>query len=552
MKRRIQAGFFVGLLTVLALMFTGCMAGPAARSGVKDAAAPHPGGVFRFGMTVEAQSLDPAHFYEASGIEIGKEIYDGLLTYDREVKLVAAHAERWEVRDNLTYVFYLKKGTKFHNGREVTAADFKYSLERLLDPKTRSEISGMLLPVQGAGDRLAGKAEEVRGIKVKDPYTLEITLEKPFAGFVYVLAHPGTSVVDRKSVEAAGRDFGTPAAPAGTIVGSGPFKFKGWQPALEISLVRNDTYYGDTAYLDELQYKIFKEESTVLNEYRAGNLDFVDRLPPGLVRHTVSRYPGLTRRTEQLSEYFYAFNLDKPPFKDNLKLRQAVSAAVDRNAIATMLEGEAVPAMGAVPRGISTLQAAAAAGGKPVDGLDPAGNRQAAVKLLAAAGYPGGQGLGEIELKYNVSEVNQKVAELVQEQLRAVGIRLKLVGLEPGTYMNDLVNGNTQLYRFGWGADYPDPDTFLYSLYHSGEIGNNNLSSYRNKTVDGLLEKARGEMDVAKRGELYRQAEAAILADMPAVYLYSGVETDLLAPRVRGVTINELDLKPMDRVWLVE
>ncbi|TLN06087.1 ABC transporter substrate-binding protein, partial [bacterium] len=307
--------------------------------------------------------------------------------------------------------------------------------------------------------------------------------------------------------------------------------------------------YGDKAYLDELRYKFFKEESTVLNEYRAGSLDFVDRLPPGLVKHTVSRYPGLTRRTEQLSEYFCAFNMDKPPFKDNLKLRQAVSAAVDRSAIATMLEGEAAPATGVLPRGISAM---AAAGTIPVNGTSPGGNRREAAELLAAAGYPGGRGLGEIELKYNISEVNQKVAELVQEQLRAAGIRIKLVGMEPGAFMNDLVNGNTQMFRFGWGADYPDPDSFLYPLYHSGQIGNNNLSFYRNPEVDELLDKARGEQDGDKRAALYRQAEAKILADTPAVYLYSGVETDLLSPRVRDLLINKLDLKPMGRVWLAE
>jgi len=544
MERNIRPGlFFAAFLMFLITVLTGC--GPTAgdKKDLTGNEGPRAGGTFRYGMTVEAQSLDPAHFYEASGIEIGKEIYDGLVTYDRDMKLAPAHAERWETGDNLTYVFYLKKGARFHNGREVTAADFKYSLERLLDPGTRSEISGMLLPVRGAGARLAGKAAEVQGIKVKAAYTLEITLDKPFAGFIYVLAHPGTSVVDRRSVEAAGRDFGTPAATRETVVGSGPFKFNSWRPGLEISLVRNDSYYGNKAYLDEIRYKFFKEESTVLNEYRAGSLDFVDRLPPGLVKHTVSRYPGLTRRTEQLSEFFYAFNMSKPPFKDNLKLREAVSAAVDRNAIATMLEGEAVPATGVVPRGISAL---------PAGGANPAGDRRAAGRLLAGAGYPGGKGLGEIELKYNVSEVNQKVAELVQEQLRAVGIRLRLVGMEPGAFMNDLVNGNTQMFRLGWMADYPDPDSFLYSLYHSGQIGNNNLNFYRNPAVDALLDRARGERDAVKRADLNRQAEAAILADMPAVYLYSGVETDLLSLQVRGLIVNKLDLKNMDRVWLAE
>jgi peptide/nickel transport system substrate-binding protein/oligopeptide transport system substrate-binding protein len=542
MKGNIRSVLFFALLAVMSLLLTGCGSESGLKRELAGSDRPRPGGVFRFGMTVEAQSLDPAHFYEASGIEIGKEIYDGLVAYDRGLQLVPAHAERWENRDNMTFIFHLKKGTKFHNGREVTAADFKYSLERLLDPKTKSEISGMLLAVEGAGARLAGKTEEISGIKVKGPYTLEIKLEKPFAGFLYVLAHPGTSVVDRQSVEAAGSDFGTPAASPDTVVGSGPFKFKGWQPALEVSLVRNDAYYGYKPYLDEIEYKFFKEESTVLNEYRAGGLDFVDRLPPGLVKHTVSRYPGLTRRTEQLSEYFYAFNMDKPPFKDNLKLRQAISAAVDRNAIATMLEGEAVPATGVVPRGISAAA--------DVTGLG--GDRRIAAQLLAEAGYPGGQGLGQIELKYNISEVNQKVAEIVQEQLRGMGISLKLVGMEPGAFINDLVNGNTQMFRFGWGADYPDPDSFLYPLYHSGQIGNNNLSFYSNQAVDDLLDKARGEQDAGKRLELYRRAEAKIIADMPAVYLYSGVETDLLSRRVRGMAVNKLDLKPMDRVWLTE
>lgn len=546
MKRIFRTGFlvfFAGLLVVALFMLSGCGAKPAAKSGPGGGDGPHQGGVFRFGMTVEAQSLDPVHFYEASGIEIGKEIYDGLLNYDRDMKLVPAHAERWEIRDKLTYIFYLRKGTKFHNGREVTAADFKYSLERLLDPKTKSELSGMLLPVQGAGAKLAGKAEEVSGIKVRDPYTLEITLEKPFAGFIYVLAHPGTSVVDRKSVETAGRDFGTPAAPEGTVIGSGPFKFKGWQPAVEISLVRNDGYYGAKAFLDEVQYRFFKEESTVLNEYRAGNLDFVDRLPPGLVKHTVSRYPGLTRRTDQLSIYFYGFNMAQPPFKDNPKLRQAIYNAIDRNAIATLLEGEVAPAITLIPPGLSK---------KSVDGINPTGARDVAADLLSEAGYPGGNGLGEIELKYNVSEVNQKVAEIVQEQLRAVGIKLKLVGLEPGAYMNDLENGNTQMFRFGWAADYPEPDSFLYPLYHSGQIGNNNYSFYSNPEVDILLDRARGEADPEKREQLYLKAETIILSDMPTAFLYRGVETDLLSPRVRGLAINKLDLKPMDRVWVAE
>lgn len=546
MQRVVKTGFFMlfaGLLIGMFFVLAGCTARPAEKSAAGGSDGPRPGGVFRFGMTVEAQSLDPAHFYEASGIEIGKEIFDGLLTYDKDMKLVPAHAERWDNRDNLTYTFYLKKGTKFHNGREVTAADFKYSLERILNPKTKSELSGVLLPVKGAGDMLAGKAKEVSGIKVKDPYTLEITLDKPFAGFIYVLAQPGTSVVDRKSVEAAGQDFGTPGAPAGTVIGSGPFKFKGWKPSIEITLVRNDGYYGNKAYLDEVQYRFFKEESTVLNEYRAGNLDFVDRLPPGLVKHTVSQYPGLTRQTEQYSLYFYGFNTAKPPFKDNPKLRQAIFYAIDRNAIAALLEGEAAPTTTLIPDGFFK---------KPIKGIAPAGSRQAAADLLKEAGYPGGKGLGEIELKYNVSEVNQKVAEIVQEQLKAVGVNLKLVGMEPGAYMNDLINGNTQMFRFGWAADCPEADSFLYPLYHSAEIGNNNLSFYSNKEVDSLLDRARSELDPDKREEIYLKAEAIILRDMPTAFLYRGVETDLFSSRVRGLSINKLDFKPMDQVWMAE
>lgn len=501
---------------------------------------PRFGGELRTSLSAPVQTLDPAHFFDNASIEVGKEIFAGLITVDPVTgKLAPAHAEGWESTDDKVFDFYLTKGAKFHNGREVTAEDFKYSFERILNPDTASEISGMLLDIKGAKERLGGIINAVEGIRVKDKYHLQIELNKPSSGFLYILTHPGFSVVDKSVVEKAGADFGTQAAPK-SIVGSGPFKLVSWNNSQATIKGNPDCFLGKP-YLDKVVFRFIKEESTALNEFRAGNLHIVDRLPPGQLRAIKKEFPGQVKTQNLLGLTMYLFNFEKAPL-NNRDIRKAVNYAINREDIVFALEGDAVIGRDFIPDGIPGYS----------DDLGYNYDKDKALMHLEAAGYPGGKGLAEIELKFNASEINQRVAEIIQANLRDVGIKVKLISMEPAAFLEDLGKGNTQMFRISWIADYPDVQTFLAPLFSSAQIGNTNFANYANPDFDRLLGAAQTTQDKSERARLYRQAHQILIEDCAGVVIFYPARTILHSSRVKNLTITEMDVKPLHKVWLAE
>lgn len=530
--------FFYTIFIWTSVIFTGCST--AADKPTQGSENPLLGGVLRAHLPAPVQSLDPAHLYDSASIEVGMQVFRGLLTLDpQNMEIRPAHAERWEIKNNgRLYIFYLAKGARFHSGKEVTAEDFKYSFERILDPHTASELSGLLTVVKGGREKLAGKTKETTGIRVRGKYVLEMELAEPSPTFLYVLVHPGLAVVDRSAVEKAGTDFGTQAA-QGLLAGTGPFRVTDWNNS-QIELKANSDYFKGRPYLDKVIYRFIKEETTALNEYRAGNLDLVDRIPPGQLKAVADEFPGQVKTTDLLEVTMYVFNVNKPPF-NNKYLRKAINYAVNREEIITALEGQAVYGKGIVPKGIPGF-------GDDVRGYEY--NQAKALEMLDKAGYPRGAGLPVIELKYNTSELNQRVAEIVQAHLKKVGINVRLVNMEPAAYLEDLVAGNSQMFRLSWVADYPDPETFLYPLFASTEVGNANFAFYKNPRFDQILLAARETTDERKRTELYKQAQQVLMDDSVGVVLYYSAQTGLVSPRVKNLYMSRLNIKPLERVWL--
>lgn len=511
---------------------------------------PRQGGTYHFSLgPSDPPSLDPAHVTDTTSHSVVSELFDGLVEFDREMRIRPAIAERWEVSpEGRTYRFFLRKGVRFQNGREVNAEDFRYSFLRVLDPRTKSERTWILDRLEGAADLLAGRAADLRGIRVQDRYTLELRLAEPFAPFLALLAYPAAMVVPREEVERAGPDFS--ARPVGT----GPFRLTEWRRDDHLVLTANPDYFRGRPHLDRIAFRIIPDELTRLQEFKAGNLHHTD-VPAGLYR-TIAADPSLKSRLHSqsiLGIQAVRLNVEVPPFTGNVKLRQALNYAVDKAAFAgVIMEGRVQPATGILPPGMPGHSGTVA--GYPFD-------RRRARQLLAEAGFPDGKGLPLLTLHYNTSLTNRRLAEFVQAQLAEVGVKVELAALDWPAYLKLVDAGQTQMHRMGWIADYPDAENFLTVLFHSRNIGaRGNTSRYRNPQVDALLDRADRATAEAERGRLYQQAERLIVEDAPWIFL-NYYSTDVLVhPAVRNLIeqLSPMDSSPsisvvqMRLVWLAE
>ena len=506
------------------------------------------GGAYRYALgPSDPPSLDPVHITDTVSHAVASEIFDGLVEFNPALQIRPSIAKSWTIsKDGREYTFELQKGVKFHNGREVTAEDFRYSFERLLHPETRSERTWILEKLQGAREFMNGKGGSVQGIKVFSPYKIRLTLERPFAPFLALLAYPSASVVPKEEVEKWGRQFSTHP------IGTGPFKFYEWHHDDRVILEANRDYFRGAPHLDRIIFRVIPDEMTRFQEFRAGNLEHID-IPTGLFR-VVKNDPvlrGMLFSQPSFGINAIQFNLEKAPLKGNRKLRQALNYAIDKEAVAkVILEGRVPPAKGVLPPGM--LGSNPELKGYPHD-------KEKARQLLAEAGSPGGRGLPTLTLHYNTGQVNRKIAEFIQGGLATVGVKVELREMDWAAYLNLVDNGETQLHRLGWLADYPDPENFLTVLFHSRNIGaKGNLSRYANPKVDSLLDQADQSLEEAERVRLYREAEKIILEDAPWIFLHYSSTDVLIQPYVKGLReqISPLDSSPtlgmvqMRKVWL--
>lgn len=494
------------------------------------------GGEFR-AFLVEPVSLDPPNAYESEGIQVTRQLFDGLVEYDPiSMEVVPAIAESWTASDDgLVYTFKLKKGVKFHSGRECTAEDFVYSWSRVCQAETASYLAYHLDPILGYDELQAGEGEVLEGVKAIDDYTLEVTLKYPYADFINTVGHTVFYPVAKEDIEEWGDNYSE------HVNGTGAFKLVEWKHDQYITLERFDDYYGDNAMLETVKYVIFADEDTGFLEYKAGNIEYC-RIPQGKIQVTLDDADLGDEAIigPQLAVYYFAMNYEVEPFKDNLALREALNYAVDRqNIIDVISEGVPSVASGVVPRGIVGWT-----DGQSKYVYDP----EMAAQKLEEAGYPDGKDLPVIQFGINIGSGHELVAEAVQADFKEIGVDVEIVAMEWGTALEAFQNGEIGFFRLGWMADYPTMDNFLFPLFHSQST--DNYQGYNNPEVDEMLIEARSIADEDERIAKYIEIEKKVLDDSAFILVYQYGSRRILKDYAKGFELSAAENYDLSTVYL--
>ena len=484
-----------------------------------------------------AVTLDPALVRDVGSAGYVLEIFAGLVKLNTGLELAPDLAETWDVStDGLTYTFHLRPGIGFAEGREITSTDVVFSIERALSPRMASPVSVVYLgDIAGALEYHEGAAERVSGLSAPDPRTVRIELRRPAAVFLSKLTHPVSFVVDREEVDEA-EWFKDPNE-------SGPFLLWRWREREEIVLVRNDEYH-TPALLEGVTIAIVGGGEGLLG-YETGEMDIVpiggrnvDRF-----RNSGERFSDDYVAAPQLSLFYVGFNTQVPPF-DDVHVRRAFVLAIDMDKINRVtFRGHGQTANGILPAGLPGHDP-----DREALGYDP----QEARRELSLSRYGSAANLPDVTFLMAgsgllPSQDTEAILHFLRENL---GVTVRMQAIDFAGFLlevGDPEHGH-QMIRFGWVADYPDPDNFLEFLFLSGSP--ENATRYSNPEVDALLEEARVESDAERRYQLYRQAEDLIIADGVVLPMQFGVDHYLVQPYVRGFTPASNLQEWMSTVWI--
>jgi oligopeptide transport system substrate-binding protein len=497
------------------------------------------GGVYRRPLGSDPATLDPARISDIFGRSVAQQLFDGLVQFDQTLTVTPALAEFWKAsRDGLTWTFTLRKGVKFHHGREVTADDVVYSLTRVLDPKVKSGGADLFATIKGAREFREGRAKEVSGLTALDRYTVRVELTDASTPFVSILGVGQAKILPRELVEQQGDAFGMHP------IGTGPFKFLRWEPGKEIVVVANPDYFDGPPRLSRVVYRIFRGDDfdTMYDQFERGNLEDTP-IPTQEYRRVVTSNKYIRVKRAMFSVRFYGFNTRIKPLNDR-RVRQALIYAIDRDALVNEVYlGRYTLARGVLPPGIMAFNPKL--NGYPYD-------PRKAQELLAQAGYPGGRGLPPIQIWSGVKlEKLLEEHELIKKYLAAVGVEAQFhYETSWPSFSGMLAQKKFPVFLYAWFADVPHPDNFLFMLFYSRSP--RNVTGYSNGTVDNLLVQAKKDTDLTRQMDLYRQAEALILDDAPIIPVWHYTYERLFQPYVRSVEVNGLGdpYIPFKKIWL--
>lgn len=492
--------------------------------------------VLNRGLGAEPESLD---FHKARTIEAGdvqRDLGEGLTAYTASGELALAAAKRYELSDDgLQYTFWLRPEGRWSNGDRVTAEDFVYSFRRLVDPATAAFYAELSLgDVVNATDIIKGnRPVDELGVEAIDELQLKITLEYPVPYFLALLTHPSTFPLHRPSVELHGDAHARP----GNLVSNGAYKLVDWQVGSYIEVVRNEHYrLNDQTAIDRVRHHVTPEDTVELNRYRAGELDITANVPSESFEQMKKERPDELRVSPFLAVYFFGFNLTRPPFTGNPKLRQALSMAIDREIIAEDVVGRGEkPAYGWVPPGINNYE--------PRKFLYANMTREErhakARELYREAGYGEDNPL-RVEIRYNTAEAHRRIVQAVRSMWSDVlGFEATTINEEQQVLLENIrMRQVTQVFRMSWTGDYNDAHTFL-SIMESDNPSN--LTGYNNPEYDELMDKAATQTDPTLRQVYLEEAERLLLSEHPVIPLYFFVNKNMVSPRVRGWGDNVLN-----------
>lgn len=500
------------------LLLAGCAQTPA--SGDRN--------VLHLALQDEPHTLDPAVGYDIPSWVVEHQLFAELVTFDAHGRVVPELASGWDVRDGgRRYIFHLRPDLRFSDGSPLTAHDVVYSFDRQFWPATRGTGTAFYADVVGTDAALAGKTREVTGVRAVGRDSVAFTLNRPEPAFLSELALLFTAVIPAGRGEQPGFDRHP--------IGAGPFRLSAWLAGQRLVLSRNPCYYRKgLPHLDGIRFDLGIGEQLATIRFERGKLDLLGYDRPLSSADFLEFWVDPRFRTRFLtapdnSVYYVGMNTEMAPFTD-VRVREAVAMAIDRQRLLKLVNGRGVVAQGILPPEVPGFSPALR--GYP---YDPARARA----LLAAAGYPHG-----FSTTYWCSSNGTvvKLAQAIQQDLGQVGIRITLKPLSFASYLDGITREHTApMFSGNWSQDYPDPSDFLPPMFESSQIhpvNSVNATFFRDSEVDALLEKADGELDPVLRLALYRQAERRIVALAPVVPLYHPVRYALVQPRVHGFVLN--------------
>lgn len=480
---------------ILAILFIAALA----FAGTANVAAA-PDKTLTIGVDQEAVGLDPNIVTAFSSMRRIDLLYNRLVRLDDKMNIVPDLAESWDIPDNLTYIFNLRKGVKFHNGRELVAEDVQYSLNRILDPKTASPGRSYI--------------SLITKIEVLDRYRVKLTLSAPLASLLDGLSSNNCSIVPKEAVDANGNL-------QKVAVGTGPYMLKEWIPDNSMTLVRNPSYFEPLAS-DTIIFRVIPEQASLLAGVKSGDLDMATINQGAIVRQAmrdnkvvVMNKPGINLRT-------FGFNVTRKPF-DDVRVRQALALALNRAEILATAEFGMGQPTGPLP--VSASYWAVPVAKLPYSNQDIA----KAKSLLKEAGFPNG-----FTFKIVCSSTYEgglDVAQVIQNELKAIGVNAELEVVEWGVYIDRWVKRDfDSMVELRGGS--AEPDRFLYRSLHSTGGVNNWL--FKDAEVDKYLDLGRSQTKPAERKVTYDKVQELLATKAPVIFLYSPNENHVLSTKVSG------------------
>ncbi len=504
-------------LVLAGVMVAGLLSAALAQGGRR-------GGTLRAGLDSDPPNMDPHRSTAAVDRQVYQSLYDKLVDTDQNLTIVPMLAISWTISpDGKTVTFVLRRGVKFHDGTPFNAEAVVYNFDRMRDPNFPSARRSEIGPIQK--------------VAAVDPYTVQITLERPYSPLLYVLTDRAGMMVSPAAAQKEGTDF------ALHPVGTGAFRFVEKIPQDHVTLERNPDYWMRGApYLDRVIYRPFTDDNARVANVKSGDVDIINIVPLPQVKELAKEAaePGARFRLLEHGAFQWQgiyLNVTKPPF-DNKLLRQAFNATIDRDVIANVvLQGTAYPAYSYFPNGTPAYD--------PAWKIPPR-NLALAREKLQAAGQAGGFAFTLLTVP---NQQQQEVAQAVQAMAAEAGIRMNIQIVEFGTLLDTLDHLQHQAGLLGWSGR-PDPDFDIYPFMTQAGIGSFNDTGYADPKVQTLLDAARLLNDMAQRRRIYRQVTEILADDIPYVWLYFPKEYKLLSTKVQGFVQVPDGMMRFQPVWL--
>ncbi|MBR4879459.1 MAG: glutathione ABC transporter substrate-binding protein [Clostridia bacterium] len=460
------------------------------------------------GVSSDVVSPDPHDQNDTNSNRVIRMMFDSLVYCDTDGTIKPALAESWEAVSDTEYRFKLREGVKFHNGYDFTAEDVVFSLERQMEsPKVKTFVSA------------------IESVTADDDYTVTVRTKQPFAPLLYNLSLTQSSIICSKHFDeltAAGKKY------AEMPVGTGAMVFDSWLPNDNFTVKAFDGYWGEKPEATKISVRVIPESSSRTIALETGEIDVVESVPAIDIPRVMDNSGLKTYRQTSTSVTYASFNTRKAPF-DNVKVRQALSCAVDKEAIIDVIcEGYALqmntiypPAMPSYDENLNLY---------PYD-------IERAKKLLVEAGYPNGF---EIEIATSGDERN-RIAQLLQSDFAKIGVNVKISLLEWGAYLDYIGGTDHQMYIVGWSSGM-EPDGSTTPLFHSDSVGpTGNRSWYQNADLDALIEQGKSTLDMDERIEIYKEIQRITMEDAVWIPLFAKETVIAMNKNLEGMIISPTD-----------